>query len=105
MKIRVFIGGVVCAGTTIGAGGLAAAGGVTGNGEPTDVNGASLCAWSGLNPDFPEESDVRTQSWGAGAREAFTTEGKDAVPNLHVIKSLIGPGTGTIANCRGNFEG
>ena len=47
--------------------GSASAGEITGNGEPLDVKGASICAYSGQNDGFhtqdPDDTD-RVQSFG-----------------------------------------
>lgn len=45
--------------------GMATAGEITGNGKFLEMNGKSICSFSGLNDDPEEEgASGRTQNWG-----------------------------------------
>ena len=77
MALKRMLGGAVTAAMLVVAtAGAASAGEVTGNGQPIEVHGASICAYSGLDdvdegedPDDPSTDDFgRTQNFGQIAR-------------------------------------
>ncbi len=77
MSVKKLLGVVLCAGWMLSAGATAAAAGeITGNGKSLKnpdgtLNGASVCAFSGLNDTYSGDPTVpdadgffRTQNWG-----------------------------------------
>lgn len=58
----------ISVGTFIGAAGTAAAGEITGNGEPIDINARSICVFSGLDDPDPDPFG-RVQSFGQIPKE------------------------------------
>jgi hypothetical protein len=53
---------------SLGAG-AALGGEITGNGKDLEVNGRSLCAYSGLNDEVTAEEPGRVQNWGSIPKE------------------------------------
>jgi hypothetical protein len=90
----------------------ASAGEVTGNGDPTPINGyraGSICSFSGLNDDPTGGGDPfqdgRVQSWGKVVADAKTFIATDSrgISSLAKLGALHDEGPGT--NCRGYASG
>jgi hypothetical protein len=105
---RLLQGAVLAAGMIFVIGGVANAGEVNGNGDPTPINSyqaGSICSFSGQNDD-PNESGLfnggRVQSFGDIVQEAIGVlgDGKGASALVPIIKS-DGPGV----SCRGYASG
>lgn len=70
----------------------AAAGEVTGNGNPIDVNARSECAFSGLNDNTPDPRDPGgfTQSYGTNVGQFDLIDPDDLDPNAEFFQPIPG---------------
>jgi hypothetical protein len=71
MLRKTLLGAALCAGVIVGGTGLSSAGEITGNGEPIEVHGRSICAFSGQNDEYHQIGTEypRVQSFGQTRKE------------------------------------